>query len=232
VEPQSSYTPEGAKPLAPPKTVTLVPGEKTINTQGLHLIEGFEGFSSCPYQDVTGVWTIGFGEAFVSPRTPCESRSEAEAKLRVLVVRNYEWAVHSVSHTFGQHAVDALDSFAYNLGAGIFVGSLRADLERHNYSAAGDIMLSYDHAGGQVLPGLRTRREAEVRLLRTPDAAPKPLTPAQRKALEHQINLLRVDIRKRGCQKAPYFGRGRYHSICKHWISEGNALHHILNTRS
>jgi len=233
VEPQSSYTPEGARPQAPPKLVTLVPGEKTIDTQGLHLIEGFEGFSSCPYQDVTGVWTIGYGEAYVSAGTPCESRATAEAKLRYQVVRNYEWAVHAVSRTFGQHAVDALDSFAYNLGAGIFYGTLRADLARHAYFAAGQIMLQYDRAGGQVLPGLAERRRIEVRLLRTPDPSPpKPLTPAQRKAIEHQINELRVDIRKHACTTKPYYGRGRYHALCKHWIAEGNADHKILNERS
>ena len=150
-----------------------------MNAAGLNLVGGFEGFSSCPYRDVVGVWTIGYGITsgsgfFVGPFTRCESRAAGLAQLASLIRRDYEPAVHAVSHTFGQNAVNALTSFDFNLGAGIFTGTLRSDLARHDYWAAGNIMLSYDHAGGHVITGLRTRRIAEVRLLRTPDAKPAP----------------------------------------------------------
>jgi lysozyme len=191
--PESARTPEGllnpsppkpqAPPVTPPRPTAPV---KHIDTAGLHLIEGFEGFSSCPYQDVTGVWTIGFGEAFVSPSTPCESRATAEGKLRWLIERDYEWAIRALGVPLTQHEWDALCSFSYNLGSDIFLGTtVGADLRARRYFPATRIMLEYDHVGSVVLPGLRIRREAEVRLFLTPEPEPKPapLSPAEKRRL-------------------------------------------------
>jgi lysozyme len=192
--PESARVPEGPlnpsppKPQAPPVALPrpTVP-VKHIDTAGLHLVEGFEGFSSCPYQDVTGVWTIGFGEAYVSPSTPCESRATAEGKLKWLIERNYEWAIRALGVPFDAHEWDALCSFSYNLGAGIFSGTaVGADLRTRRYYAATRVWLEYDHAGGVVLPGLRTRREIEVRLFLTPEPRPRPKpkpSPAERRRL-------------------------------------------------
>lgn len=233
VAPESARTPDGARPLSltvsPP--LTLASGEKTINAAGLNLVGGLEGFSPCPYRDVVGVWTIGYGVTsgsgiFVGPHTRCESRATGLAQLATLVRTRYEPAVHAVSSTFGQNAVNALDSFDYNLGAGIFTGTLRVDLERHAYQAAGNIMLQYDHAGGAVIAGLRTRRETEVRVLRTPDVSrpkPKPLT---RRQLEQRIRVLRADLTRRHCRTV--HGRRAYH-LCPRWAREGQQAHRELN---
>jgi lysozyme len=191
--PESARVPEGplnpspAKPQAPPVSLRPTVGPvKHIDTAGLRLLEGFEGFSSCPYQDVTGVWTIGYGEAYVSPSAPCESRATAQAKLKWQVERNYEWAIRVLGVPFDEHEWDALCSFVYNTGAGIFSGTtVGADLRARRYYAATRVWLEYDHAGGVVLPGLRTRREVEVRLFLTPEPRPKPkpLSPAERRRL-------------------------------------------------
>ena len=37
---------------------------EVINKEGIELIESFEGFSSKPYKDVAGIWTIGVGSIY------------------------------------------------------------------------------------------------------------------------------------------------------------------------
>lgn len=158
-----------------------------ISDNGTRFIAGFEGFSSTPYWDSYGkVWTRGFGETEgISRSSPAISRQEGERRLRRLVEQRYEWAVNELSPST-QDAYDALCSFAWNLGAGIFKGNLRDALMRHDYARAGDIMLQYDHAGGVRLAGLTRRRRAEVDLMRRGRAAPapKPIDPLDVLTLE------------------------------------------------
>ncbi len=75
-----------------------------------------------------------------------------------------------------QNQVDALVSFAYNLGNGTLQRStLRQKLNRQDYEGASKEILKYNKAGGQVLKGLTRRRQAEYALftstasLDTPD---------------------------------------------------------------
>jgi lysozyme len=227
IPPESSVTPEGAKPQAPPVSLRpTVKRELTIDTAGLHLIEGFEGYSRCAYWDPYGrVYTAGFGQTKGVYAGFCfANRAAAEQNLKRSVQVEYEWAVHAIGYPFNQHEIDALDSFVYNLGSGIFVGPLRSDLQHGRVYAASRIMLTYDHAGGVVLAGLKTRREVEVRLLLTPEPKPKP----SRAALLREREALRADLTRHRCRVAPYHGRGRYHAICHRWLSEGKVVDHQL----
>lgn len=137
-----------------------------ISDRGLGLIASFEGFSSSSYWDPYGrVWTRGFGETEgIGPNSPHLSRAEGEANLKRLVEDRYEWAIRGLGVELSQDQWDALCSFVWNLGAGIFTGSLRAALQGRRWREAADLMLQYDHAGGQVLPGLQSRRRQEVAL--------------------------------------------------------------------
>jgi lysozyme len=192
-QPETARTPEGplnpspAKPEAPPVTLPRPTAPvKHIDVAGLRLLEGFEGFRSCPYQDVTGVWTRGYGQTHnIGPHSPCISQTAAQAELRWSVESEYEWAIRALGVPFDEHEWDALCSFSYNLGAGIFENTtVGEDLRARRYYAATSVMLQYDHAGGVVLSGLRTRREAEVRLFLTPEPHPKPKpSPAERRHL-------------------------------------------------
>lgn len=148
-----------------------------ISSRGLRLIEQFEGFRSAPYWDSYGkVWTRGFGETEgIGPGSAHLTLAEAQDRLKVLVERRYEFAIKDLHTDFNQNQFDALCSFVWNLGTGIFAGSLRANLQRHNFHAAANEMLAYDHAGGVVLEGLRIRREDEVSLFLKPDVVPDPL---------------------------------------------------------
>lgn len=165
--------PEGYAPAPPPVSLRLgaLAPKLHISNNGLTLIEGFEGFSSCPYWDPFGrVWTRGFGETDFGGNFGgrCITRSQGQSNLRNKIESEYQWAVRALGVNFNQNQVDALDSFIWNLGAGIFQGTLRYDLEHSRFYAASQIMLQYDHAGGQVLRGLRIRRHEEVALFLKP----------------------------------------------------------------
>lgn len=162
-----------------------------ISNAGLRLIEEFEGFSGVPYWDPFGrVWTRGYGETEgISRNSPHISRAQGQANLRRLVETRYEWAIRQLGvGLFNQNQWDALCSFAWNLGAGIFTGSLRAALQSKQWRVAAQHMLAYDHAGGQVLAGLARRRRLEVDLfLHRPEA----YVPGDERRWEHEYDQLR-----------------------------------------
>lgn len=195
VAPESARTPEGAKAAAP--SVSLLPTAvqiPTIDARGLHLIESFEGYSRCAYWDPYGrVWTAGYGQTRGIYGGFCfASQTAAQDNLASSVRRSYEPSVRAVGGPFGQAQVDALDSFAYNLGGGVLEGTLRYDLQsRSRWSSAEVIMLSYDHAGGQVLAGLARRRREEVALFRS--FVPPAETAAQHRARVHRERVARLD---------------------------------------
>jgi GH24 family phage-related lysozyme (muramidase) len=152
--------------------------EMHISDRGLALIEQFEGFSSRPYWDPYGrVWTRGYGETEgISQRSRSISRQQGQVNLRRLIEQRYEWAIHRLGvDLFNQNQWDALCSFVWNLGAGIFTGRLRVELQARRWPQAAQLMLAYDHAGGQVLAGLARRRRLEVDLFLRPPAAYVPV---------------------------------------------------------
>jgi lysozyme len=222
VPPESARTPDGAKPALPPPTFSFSLGGKHIDHAGLVLIEGFEGFSSCPYWDAYGrVWTRGYGETEgISQGSPCISRAFGEANLKSRVERFYEWAIRGIGVTFNQHEWDALCSFAWNLGAGIFTGSLRTSLQHHNPYP----LLAYDHAGGVVLEGLARRRRAEVAFFLAPEPKVKP----SRAQLLKERAELRADLKRHACWKPPKYGGGKWHRVCGHWRGEWAAVNRAL----
>jgi lysozyme len=173
VPPESARHPEGYSPAPPPVALPPPTGVvRHISARGLRLIERFEGFSSCPYWDPYGrVWTRGYGETEAIGRgSRCVSRGQAQHHLRRLIETRYEWALRSLRVALNQNQWDALCSFVWNLGAGIFRGtSVGYYLRRRQWSAAASAMLQYDHAGGVVLAGLRIRREVEARLFLSPE---------------------------------------------------------------
>lgn len=234
---ETSRTPEGAKPALPPVGVALAASlQKHISANGLHLIEGFEGFSSCPYWDAYGhVETRGYGETEgIHAGSPCITRAYGEQNLRSRLERFYEWALRALGVPLNQNQWDALDSFAWNLGAGIFQGTtLGAELRARQFNAAASNMLQYVHAGGVVLAGLVTRRRAEVRLFLTPIAGP---TPAQARAakvrsLHTQEGLrraLHADIGRHHCRPGQHATPSSYHTVCGQWLREGDAAIRVI----
>jgi GH24 family phage-related lysozyme (muramidase) len=226
--PESARVPEGAKPEAPPVSLPPAISAKHIDAKGLHLIEGFEGWSSCPYWDPYGrVWTRGYGETEgIGSGSACISRARGEANLKRLVESRYEWALRGLSVSLNQNQWDALCSFLWNVGAGIFQGTtVGADLRGRRFGAAANAMLAYVHAGGQVLPGLVSRRRAEVRLFLTPVSHP-----ARDRTAEHRRLLALYAERLRTRRHLVHAGCRVQHprKACRPLFHHGHDVNHEI----
>ena len=230
---ESARTPEGARGANKshywngPIRRALIGGQIHIDTAGLRLIEGFEEVRKalyCPYWDAYGsVWTRGFGETDWSGNFGgvCINLARAEGNLAYLIENSYLPAVRNLGTNFNHHQIDALASFDYNLGAGIFTGSLRYSIQHHNPYP----MLAYDRAGGVVLAGLARRRREEVALFLTPERAPVVETAAQKRARLYadyrRRSVLRRVLASYGCRR-----RVKHHQrlgpTCRRWFHEGD----------
>ncbi len=138
-----------------------------LSAAGLELIKKSEGFRGQVYTDVAGLPTIGYGHRL----TPRESfpggidEAQAAALLASDVRQAEQTVVRLVRVALSQGQFNALVDFCYNLGAGrLAASSLLRDLNAGQPDAAGEQLLSWDHAGGQVNAGLKARREAEFQL--------------------------------------------------------------------
>lgn len=231
--PASSLTPEGAIRAAPPTGLAVGLSSIHVDAAGALLVERFEGFSSCPYPDPVLGWSVptrGFGETEGIRRGgPCISRAQAQVNLIRLLETRYMWAARALGVPLNQNQANSLGSTLWNLGAGIIgpgtqLGNL---LRAHNYVGYANALLAYDHAGGQVIAGLRTRREAEAHLFLASPPKPKPLTHAQRVAVYTRLRTLRRVLLTRGCDH-----RRDHHQklgpTCERWFAEGARLHHVL----
>ncbi len=134
-----------------------------ISQAGVDLIKGCEGCRLVPYRDSAGVWTDGYGNTHgVVPAGPPIGQAKAEADLmRNLAAAEADVArLARVALTQGQF--DALVSFTFNLGAGALGGStLLRKLNAGDAAGAAAEFGKWVHAGGEVLPGLVTRRARE-----------------------------------------------------------------------
>ena len=132
--------------------------------QGLALTEGFESCRLTAYQDIKGIWTIGWGhagpeveEGLVWTQNQADSQLVADLQKAENMVNTYV----AVDLTQGQF--DALVDFAFNLGVNAEKGSTLLKLvNAGNLDAAAEEFDKWDHSSGQVVAGLLRRREAET----------------------------------------------------------------------
>ena len=142
----------------------------------LSMIKGFEGYSEKvnptqgnnspvrPYWDF-GQWSIGYG-SYAGSRdrgtrpnvqwTPQQAEAELSRQL-VPYRRGVEQINSSGNYQWTAQQLDALTSFAYNIGS---INQVTGNATRSNREIA-DAMLLYNKAGGEVLPGLARRRSIE-----------------------------------------------------------------------
>jgi lysozyme len=151
---------------------------REVSRLGIRFVAGWEGFRSCPYQDSVGVWTIGYGTTSadrpVGSDAPCISERTARKYLRENLNKKYVPAVPRRDE-LKRRELDALASFAYNLGPGAVSDTSFSTLARRLKSSEGDTyegrkriydqeMPRWVKAGGITLEGLVKRRRAEVAL--------------------------------------------------------------------
>ncbi|UUW16942.1 lysozyme [Serratia ureilytica] len=138
-----------------------------ISDDGMALIKRFEGLRLQAYQDLVGVWTIGYGwtQPVAGRKVGAGMAIDAATAERLLIcgVAQFEQGVERlVAVTITQGQFDALVSFAYNLGLRALENStLLRRLNAGDRQGAADQFGRWVNAGGVRLDGLVARRAAE-----------------------------------------------------------------------
>jgi len=133
----------------------------------LDLIRRFEGFTpraSWDYQQ----YSNGYGTKAAHPGEVID-QATANQRLSDEAGKVGSWVNQNVKVPLTPEQRAALVSFGYNTGTGS-LDNLLPDINSGNFDRVAGRMLSYNHAGGEVLPGLTTRRQAEASLLLGKDA--------------------------------------------------------------
>jgi len=152
---------------------------------GLELTKVSEGFRSRLYNDAARYCTIAYGH--LVKLAPCDGSEPVEFRRGVSEPRGGELLVGDMARaqvtvmtavtrdlTDGQYA--ALCDFVYNVGSGNFRKStLLKVVNAGQHDQVPFQFLRWTRAGGRELPGLKSRREAEVEIYfegAVPRAAP------------------------------------------------------------
>lgn len=139
---------------------------RPIPPEAVDLTARFEGLRLTAYQDIVGVWTIGYGSTgpHVTPSlriTKERARELLRADLKTAALRLAGVVKQSVIDdlTDGQYA--ALLSFVFNLGANKS-WTIWKVLNAGQLEAVPGQMRRFVNAGGKRVQGLVNRREAEA----------------------------------------------------------------------
>lgn len=137
---------------------------------GIALIKRFEGCRLEAYQCSAGIWTIGYGHTGGVQRGDSITQIEADELLAKDLLKFELGVCKLVKAPLNQNQFDALVSFAYNCGLhALKTSTLLRKIHTGNLSGAAEEFLRWNKAGGKVLAGLTTRREAEKTLFETED---------------------------------------------------------------
>ena len=142
----------------------------------IDLAKRFEGFHRVPRADPgrvhpyvcpAGYWTIGYGH-LCDPKHPPITETEAE----VYLARDLQTALAAtlrycpVLATEPEGRLAAIVDFTFNLGAGrLQTSTLRQRVNQRDWPSVTHELQRWIYGGGRVLPGLVSRRDAEVRAL-------------------------------------------------------------------
>jgi lysozyme len=146
---------------------------RTINAAGLDLIKSFEGCKLKAYQDVAGIWTIGYGHIHGVSAGMTFTQDQAEQAL-LADLRTTEAAVENdvkgAATTDNQFA--AMVALCFNIGTGHFEEStVLRDHREGDIQKAADAFLMWNKStiDGvlQDVAGLTNRRNAERKLYLT-----------------------------------------------------------------
>ncbi|WP_158922079.1 lysozyme [Acidisphaera sp. S103] len=146
---------------------------RTINAAGLKLIKSFEGCKLTAYQDVAGIWTIGYGHTRSVSVGMVFTQDQADQALASDLLSTEAAVARALASvdTNDNHFA-AMVSLTYNIGSGNFASS--SVLKHHRTGRAqdaADAFLMWNKAtiNGvlQVVNGLTNRRTAERTLYLT-----------------------------------------------------------------
>ena len=134
-----------------------------MTQQGLDLIKKYEGLRLEAYKCPAGVWTIGYGHTKGVVKGTKISKEEAEELLK----QDVSIVELQVVNTVGKLKackIDALVSFAYNVGVAAFRNSTLCRKVKANSDdpAIRNEFGKWVYAGGKKLQGLERRRKEEA----------------------------------------------------------------------
>lgn len=140
-----------------------------VNDAALALIRQWEGLRLTAYQDIAGVWTIGYGSTRdVTPGMRI-TETEAVARLRRDLADAEQAVFNAVEVDLNDNQFGALVSFTFNVGGGALRSStLLRKLNAGDYGAVPGELAKWNKArvNGALQPvaGLSNRRAAEAGL--------------------------------------------------------------------
>lgn len=139
-----------------------------ISINCIRLLKHYEGCRLRAYKCAAGIWTIGYGNTFLSdgkPVTQGDTITQQQAEeLLPRILKKFAQAVFSRTAKMEQHEFDALVCFTYNVGIGAFESSTLLKKIKKG-SPVAEITAEFhkwNKANGQVLKGLVKRRAAEA----------------------------------------------------------------------
>lgn len=172
------YDPNSPEPQPLPAPPPKPPAQEQVgatNAAGLEVIKHFEGVRLKAYQDSVGVWTIGYGHTSMAGDPQVHSgltitQAQAESILKKDLGIFERGVKDAVKVTVNSNQFSALVSFSFNLGLGALREStLLRKLNAGDYNGAANEFPRWVKAGGQTLPGLVRRRNAERALFLSQD---------------------------------------------------------------
>jgi lysozyme len=144
-----------------------------IGASGLTLIKVSEGRRLQTYIDPVGIPTVCYGHTGPDVRLGQRYTPEqCDAILLKDIKVHRDGVMRCTRVPLNQNQSDAVVSLAFNIGVSRYCNStLARKLNAGDYAGAANEFPKWTYAGGQQLPGLVTRREAERRLFLTPPTA-------------------------------------------------------------
>lgn len=157
----------------------LTPPANSISQNAPGFVMEHEGVRYRPYNDPLGFCTVGVGHLIEKRKCTTDERktSYSQAQVSTLLSTDLGKAAQIINRTvkvtLNQNQFDALASFVFNIGEGNFKkSSVLKAVNAGRFDDVPDLMELWNKGTVKgkkvVLPGLKTRREAEGELFSTP----------------------------------------------------------------
>src|SRR5690606_8117487 len=149
---------------------------RTLDTFGYKLIQQFEGlrlkaYAATESEKQRDIWTIGYGNTTYLDGSKVKkgdeiTREQADLMFKQTANKFALDVAKLINVCLTQNQFNALVSLAYNIGIGAFKGStlLKKVNANPNDESIRDEFKRWVRAGGQVLNGLKRRRNEEADL--------------------------------------------------------------------
>jgi lysozyme len=161
--PSPAPVPQPPAPQSKLASNLINPQDLRVSDNGRMMVAKFEGCRLKAYQDVVGVWTIGYGQTKNVTKGMVWTQQQANDDLLATLTEFGKQVASLVRVPIYQNQFDALVSFTYNVGVGNFkTSTLLRKVNACDFAGAHDEFVKWNKAGGKVITGLTRRRLAEA----------------------------------------------------------------------